>query len=160
MWIISCVQMTSVFPIRPMQFTTTNSMHRSSVNYHRGVKKNVPTKARVEHFAIFGKLVLAITSRILRILMKHINKICSLESKLFLITICSIGILNILEVTAKTIFSILEKCSTLPLTGCSSASVLTFGSLKFSFFTSSSARQPTGAHSRYSGRSMSLQKIN
>ena len=39
-------------------------------------------KTRVEHFATFEKLVFAITSRVLRILMQHIDKFCSLESKL------------------------------------------------------------------------------
>ena len=37
-------------------------------------------KARVEHIAIFEKLVLAISSKILRVLMEHIERICSLES--------------------------------------------------------------------------------
>ena len=40
-------------------------------------------------------------------------QICSLESKLLLITICSIRILNILEAIAKTSCSIFEKCLTL-----------------------------------------------
>ena len=35
---------------------------------------------RVKHFAIFEKLVFALTSRTLRILMEHIDSICSLES--------------------------------------------------------------------------------
>ena len=39
---------------------------------------------RVEDFAIFEKIVLAITSRILRVLMECIENICGLESKLFL----------------------------------------------------------------------------
>ena len=55
---------------------------------------------RVEHFAIF-----AITFKILRILTEHKEKVCSLDSKLFLIYICSMRILNILEVIAKTRFS-------------------------------------------------------
>ena len=63
---------------------------------------------RVEHFAIFEKLVFVITSRMLRILTEHIEKVCSLESKLFLISICSVRIFNILEVIAKN-----TKCSTL-----------------------------------------------
>ena len=44
-------------------------------------------KLRVEHFATFEKLVFAITIRISRSLMKHIDKIFSLESKHFPITI-------------------------------------------------------------------------
>ena len=55
----------------------------------------------------------AISSRILRIVTEHIDKVCSLESKLFLIPICSIGILNILEVIGKTKFSKVTKCLTL-----------------------------------------------
>ena len=47
--------------------------------------------------------------------MEHIEKICSLESELFLIAICSIRILNALEVIAKTSFSKTEKFSTLEL---------------------------------------------
>ena len=35
---------------------------------------------RVEHFAIFKNLLFAITSGVLRILMEHIESICSLES--------------------------------------------------------------------------------
>ena len=50
------------------------------------------------------KYFLNITSRILRILVEHINSICSLESKLFLISICSIRTLGIFEVIAKTSF--------------------------------------------------------
>ena len=57
-----------------------------------------------------------ITSRILRILIKHIDLICSLESRLFFGSICSIGIFSILEVIAKTIFSKIAKCSTLDKT--------------------------------------------
>ena len=48
----------------------------------------------------------------LRILMENIYKTCSLASKLCLITICSIRILNILEVIVKTVFSKIAKCST------------------------------------------------
>ena len=69
-----------------------------------------PISGRVAHFAIFEKLVFVITSRILRILMVRIESICSLEPNLFLITLCSISIFNILEVIAKTSF---PKCSTL-----------------------------------------------
>ena len=35
---------------------------------------------RDEHFSIFEKLVFAIISRILRILMEHVESICSLEA--------------------------------------------------------------------------------
>ena len=45
--------------------------------------------------------------------MGHIEINYSLDSKLQTFYICSIRILNILEVIAKTSFSILEKCSTL-----------------------------------------------
>ena len=55
-----------------------------------------------------------ITTRISRIRSENIETICSLESKLFFTTICSIRILNILEVITKMSFSIFEKCSTLP----------------------------------------------
>ena len=54
-------------------------------------------QGRVEHFAI--------TPRILRILMEHIEIKNSLDSKLQTFSICSIRILNILEVIAKTSFS-------------------------------------------------------
>ena len=68
---------------------------------------------RVQHFAIFENLVFAITSKMLRIRTGHIKTVCSLDSKLLLISICSIRILNILEVIAKTSFSKSAKCSTL-----------------------------------------------
>ena len=45
--------------------------------------------------------------------MEHTDKICSLETELFLITICSIRILIILEVIAKTNVSKIAKFSTL-----------------------------------------------
>ena len=61
-----------------------------------------------EYFAIFKKLVFAITSRMLRIQMEHIENVCSLGSKLFLSSKRSI-----LEVIAKTSFSKIGKCSTL-----------------------------------------------
>ena len=63
------------------------------------------------------QLVLTITSRILRILMEHIEMKNSLDSKLQLLSICSVRILNILEVIAKTSFSKIAKCSTLPESG-------------------------------------------
>ena len=59
---------------------------------------------RVELLAIFEKLVFAITFRILRILMEHIKIKNSLESKLQSFYICSVRILNTLEVIAKTSF--------------------------------------------------------
>ena len=49
----------------------------------------------------------------LRILTEYIEMVCSLESKLFLVFICSIRITNILEVIIKTNFSKIAKCSTL-----------------------------------------------
>ena len=57
------------------------------------------------HFAILEKLVYALISRVLKILVKYIVKICSSDSKLLLIHICSIRILIILEVITKTSFS-------------------------------------------------------
>ena len=45
--------------------------------------------------------------------MEHIEKVCSLESKLFLIYKYSIRILNILEAIAKKLE--FRKCSTLPI---------------------------------------------
>ena len=45
--------------------------------------------------------------------MEHIETVCSLESKLFLISIHAIRILDILEISAKTRFSKIAKCSTL-----------------------------------------------
>ena len=56
--------------------------------------------------------------------MEHIKKNCSLESKLFLITICSTRVLNILKVIVKTNFSIFEKCLTLSRTGYSTQNIL------------------------------------
>ena len=60
-------------------------------------------KVRIEHFVIFEKTLFffALTSKISRILTEYIKKICSLGSKQHLITICTIRILNILEVIAK-----------------------------------------------------------
>ena len=57
--------------------------------------------AWVEHFSIFGNLIFVITSRSLRIRMEHIQIKNSLDSQLQTISICSIRILNILEVIAK-----------------------------------------------------------
>ena len=62
------------------------------------------------------KLVFAITSKTLRIVTEHIDSICSLESRLFFGSICSVRIHNILEVIAKTSFSKISKFSTLTLT--------------------------------------------
>ena len=53
-------------------------------------------KFRVEHFVII--------SRILRILMEHIETKNSLDSKLQTFSICSVRILNILEVIVKRVF--------------------------------------------------------
>ena len=49
--------------------------------------------------------------------MKHMGPIYSLESKLFFISICSIRILNILEVIGKTSYSKIAKCSPLDKSG-------------------------------------------
>ena len=67
-----------------------------------------------ERFVIFEKVVFAITSRILRVLMEHIEIKNSLDSRLQILSIYSIRILNILEVIAKTTFSKIAKYSTLP----------------------------------------------
>jgi len=56
---------------------------------------------RVEHFAILEKLVPATTSRILRILMEHVEIKNSLDSKLQIFSICSVRIRNNPEVMAK-----------------------------------------------------------
>ena len=63
-----------------------------------------PALRRVEHFAIFEELIFAITSRILRILTEHIEPKDSLDSKLQIESICSVTILNVLEVIVKTSF--------------------------------------------------------
>ena len=69
---------------------------------------------RVELLPSFEKLVFAITSRILRILMEHIDSFCRSESRPYFDSVCSVGILDIFEVElAKTSFSKVEKCSTL-----------------------------------------------
>ena len=86
---------------------------------------------RVEHFAIF-----AIASKIMRILTEHIEKDCSLESKLFLISMCSIRIINVLEVIAKTSSSKIANCSTLPMTTLRNARVIT-GLLILAFYRGS-----------------------
>ena len=49
----------------------------------------------------------------LRILTEHIEKVCGLECKLCLTSVCYIRILIILEVIPKTSFLKIEKCSTL-----------------------------------------------
>ena len=72
-----------------------------------------PISGRVAHFAIFEKLVFVITSRILRILIEHTEVKNSLDSKLQNFTICTIRILNILEVIAKLSLSKIVKCFTL-----------------------------------------------
>ena len=48
-----------------------------------------------------------------RILMEHIEPICSLEYELSFVSICSIRILDIFEVIAKTKFRKNAKCATL-----------------------------------------------
>ena len=71
------------------------------------------TFLRVEYFAFFENLVFAIISKMLRILTEHIEQACRSESKLFLISLCSIRILNIQEAITKTTFSKIAKCTTL-----------------------------------------------
>ena len=58
-------------------------------------------EGRVEHFVIFARLVFAISSRILRILMEHKEIKNSLDSKLQTFSICSVEILNILKLSNK-----------------------------------------------------------
>ena len=60
---------------------------------------------RVEHFAIYENLVFAITLKMLRFLTEDIEKVNSLDSKLFFISICYIRTSNILEVIDKLIKS-------------------------------------------------------
>ena len=60
---------------------------------------------------IFGKLVLS--SRTLRILTEYIEMKKSFDSKLQIDCICSVRILNILDVIAKTSISKIANCSTL-----------------------------------------------
>ena len=55
-------------------------------------------KAQWKIFLIVEKIVFAVTSRILRIIMEHVEKIQSFESKLFLVSVYSVEILNTLEV--------------------------------------------------------------
>ena len=66
-------------------------------------------------FCDFEKLVFVITSRILTVRMEHIVVENSLVFKLKIFYICSIRILKILEVIAKTFFSKIAKCLTLSL---------------------------------------------
>ena len=63
-----------------------------------------PLLARVEYFVIFEELIFTVTSKILRILAEHIEPKDSPDSKLQIESTCSISILNILEVIAKTTF--------------------------------------------------------
>ena len=70
--------------------------------------------ARVEHFAIFEKVVFAITSKTFRFSIENIESICSLDSKLFSFLLTPLEFaLEILEVIAKMNFSKAEKRSTL-----------------------------------------------
>ena len=55
----------------------------------------------VEHFTIFENLVSAITSKMLRILTENINKVCRVQSNLYLISICSSRTLVTFENIAK-----------------------------------------------------------
>ena len=71
---------------------------------------------RIEHSLIFEKLVFVLHSKILQIPIEHIHSIYSLESGLSFDSLCSVGILNILEVTAKTRFSKIAKRSTMIIT--------------------------------------------
>ena len=68
------------------------------------------SEIRVEHFR---KARFAITSRILKILTEHKVIKNRLDSKLQIDSTCSVRILNILKVIAKTSFSKIAKCSTL-----------------------------------------------
>ena len=55
-------------------------------------------KVRVEHLAMFEKLVSAIASRTLRILMEHIDSICRVDSELSFDYRCSFKTPDIFEV--------------------------------------------------------------
>ena len=68
---------------------------------------------RVEHFANFVKLIIAITFKMLRILTENIDSICCLESEIFLGSTCSFRVLNIFVVIAITRISKVAKCPTL-----------------------------------------------
>ena len=74
--------------------------------YSEAPMKILTTKGyRVAHFAIFEKLVFAITSKISRTSTGHIYSICSLEYELSFCCICSVRILSNFEVIVKTSFS-------------------------------------------------------
>ena len=58
--------------------------HNYRIYYHNHFQtREVVVPGRVELFSSIEKLVFAITSRILRIRMEHIDSICSSESELF-----------------------------------------------------------------------------
>ena len=108
---------------------------KKDVKRARGRRKKRRTKPETKKersrpglsiLAILENFDFAITSKVLRILMEHIETICSLEFKLFLSSICSIRILNILEVIAKTSFSKNAKCSTLDSVMSTTITIITF----------------------------------
>ena len=68
------------------------------LNYEQQIDSKDSTRIRSSNRDLFE------ISRILRILMEYIKKVCSLESQLFLICKCSIRILHTLEVIAQNEF--------------------------------------------------------
>ena len=90
-----------------------NALATSATEIDQNSMLTLAIPDRVEYFAISEKHIFSITSKISRILTEYIAKDRSLESKLFLISICSIRILNILKVIPKTIISKIAKGATL-----------------------------------------------
>ena len=88
---------------------------KSSVHMHRTHLDIIRSIGQGWAFCDFGKLVFAITSRKLRILTEHIEIKNSLDSKPQFFSICSVRILNNLEVIEITSFSKVAKCSTLSM---------------------------------------------
>ena len=78
------------------QLSIATILNRTALTKAKGI--------RVQYFAIFEKLVFAITSRTLTIQVERIEIKSSLHSKLQTLSICLIRIPTILEVFAKTIF--------------------------------------------------------
>ena len=62
------------------------------VGNHEAPGHDVWTGSRVEHFAIFEKLVFVITFKNLKFLMEHIEPKGSSDSKLQIESICYVGI--------------------------------------------------------------------
>ena len=77
-------------------------------HYQSALRPQLNTGSSVG-FSIFGKLVSAIASRILRILMERIDSICNLASELFFDCLYFIRIHDTFEVITKRIFSKIAK---------------------------------------------------